>query len=127
MKTFMSFALVAMLFVGIASSFSTTAQFESTQNKKGTTGFDYFRVHRQGSGVSLNWSAPGAETFQIERSYDGEFFDLIASVEAGAVSKLKYLDQSVFPGVIYYRVAAVMADGSVEYSEVESVRIVKKG
>jgi hypothetical protein len=126
MKTFMSYAFVALFLIGFASSFSTAATFEKTVISKTTTSFDYFRVHRQGSGIALSWSAPDAVSYQVERSYDGAFFDLVASVDAGGATALKFKDESVFPGTIYYRIGAVKADGTVEYSDVESVRIVKK-
>ena len=125
MKTFISYAFVALFFIGFASSFSTAAKFESTVLCKKTTGFDYFRAHRQANGAALSWSAPDAVAFKIERSYDGEFFDEVATVEASAAAH-KFNDKDVFPGTIYYRVGAVKADGSVEYSDVATVRIVKR-
>jgi hypothetical protein len=127
MKIFTSYAIVALIFIGFASSFSTPATFESTIAVKKTTGFDYFRVHRQGSGAALSWSALDATHFQIERSYDGTFFHTVTSIEAGIQKFYKFKDETVFPGTIYYRIGAVKADGTVEYSEIESVRIVKHG
>jgi hypothetical protein len=38
----------------------------------------------------------------------------------------KYRDAAVYPGYIHYRIAASKADGSVEYSAVETVRIVRR-
>jgi hypothetical protein len=125
MKTFMSYAIVALFLVGFASSFSTAATFENTVMSKKTTGFDYFRAHRQANGVALSWSAADAVAYKIERSYDSEFFDEVATVAAGGAAALKFNDENVFPGTIFYRVGAVKADGSIEYSAIESVRIVK--
>jgi hypothetical protein len=127
MKIFMSYAFLALFFIGFASSFSTASTFESTTAVRKTTGFDYFRVHRQGSGAALSWSAVDAVSFQVERSYDGTFFHTVTSIEAGDQSSYKFKDTTVFPGTIYYRIGAVRADGTVEYSATESVRIVKHG
>jgi hypothetical protein len=127
MKILMSYAIVALFFIGFASSFSTASTFESSVTLRKTTGFHHFRVHRQGSGAALSWSAVDAVSFQVERSYDGRFFHTVTTVEAGSESVHKFKDETVFPGTIYYRIGAVKADGSVEYSDTESVRIVKHG
>jgi hypothetical protein len=124
MKTFMSYAIVALLLVGFASSFSTAATFEKTVVNKTTTTFDYFRAHRQAFGVALNWSASDAVSFKVERSYDGEFFEDVTTIEAGGVAEHKFIDEDIYPGTIYYRVGAVDANGSVDYSEVKKVLFV---
>jgi hypothetical protein len=126
MKTVMSYAIVALLFVGFASSFSTVATFEKTAVSKQTTSFDYFRAHRQGFGVALSWSAPDAASFKIERTYDGEFFEPVATVEAGGVAAHTFIDKEIYHGNISYRIIAVKADGSTEKSALVSVFYVKR-
>jgi hypothetical protein len=126
MKTFMSYAFVALFLVGFASSFSTPATFEKTVASKQTSCFDYFRAHRQAFGIALNWSAPEAVSFKIQRSYDGEFFENVTAFEAGAAASHKYVDKDIYHGTITYRIIAVKADGSTENSPLVSVLYVKR-
>jgi hypothetical protein len=65
--------------------------------------------------------------FAIERSYDGEFFDTIGTMNCGGTATHQYKDANVFPGTIWYRISAIKADDSVETSLVQSVRMVKRG
>lgn len=92
--------------------------------------FGYFRVHRQGIGVTLNWgmsSMAGVGYFIIERSYDGEYFDPISQVPKNGSNRQSWRDLSVFPGYIHYRIICVMNDGTELSSEVKTVRIVQHG
>ena len=90
----------------------------------------YFRAHRQGKGVTLNWGMSFNTTiayFIIERSYDGEFFDPVNQIPGDGSARLSWHDGSVFPGYIHYRVVCVMMDGTEFYSEIKTVRIVQHG
>ena len=106
-----------------SSKHSTVKQIKGIQEM-----FGYFRAHRQGKGISLNWSITSPINiagFTIERSYDGDFYDVINQMNRGAALKFSWKDDFVFPGLIFYRIGCVMTDGSVQYSSIESVRIVK--
>jgi hypothetical protein len=127
MKALVSYLAVAALIV--ASSFTVSQQKQLNQHAP-TGCFGRFNVHRSGkAGIELAWtvSENGITQFQIERSYDGEFFDPLTTVNFNGSSSYKTKDADVFPGVIYYRITAVKSDGSTECSPVESVRIVKHG
>jgi hypothetical protein len=89
--------------------------------------FGSFTAHREHDAAALSWTAniDGVSCFAIERSYDGEFFDLIDEVAPEAGRWNRYLDNTVDPGVIYYRISAWMNDGSIETSIVQVVKIVK--
>jgi hypothetical protein len=89
--------------------------------------FGSFHVHRQGDFATLDWNASieGVSAFAIERSYDGEYFDMIDAVSPDASRWNRYTDITVEPGIIYYRVAAWMEDGTIQYSTIETVKIVK--
>jgi hypothetical protein len=116
--------LFFVLFVTL-SSFTVSAP----ESKVNETTFEYFRVHRQGKeGISLTWASQSFNTieFRIERSYDGEFFEQVHYMMNSGEGSYKYNDASVFPGIIYYRIIAVQADGSLEASTVESVRVVRR-
>lgn len=90
----------------------------------------YFRAHRQGKGVTLNWGVSFNTTiayYIIIRSYDGEFFDPVSQIPNEGSARLSWHDGSVFPGYIHYRVVCVLMDGTEIYSEIKTVRIVQHG
>ena len=89
--------------------------------------FGAFHAHRQGDFASLNWNVVSDEvaSFRIERSYDGEFFTTVDEVSPSDSRWNRYTDNSVEPGIIYYRVIAIMNDGTEESSSTEVVKIVK--
>src|SRR5215203_2215912 len=116
MKTLLSFFTVAALIV--MSSFTVNQQQQL--NKQSANGcFDQFRAHRQGkAGIDLTWSvsAPDVVGFSVERSYDGDFFEGIGSVNFNGARMYKHTDSGVYPGRIYYRIVALKSDGSAETS-----------
>lgn len=91
--------------------------------------FSTFQAHRKQNGAALAWTVntPGIDEFVIERSYDGSFFETIDHVPPATSARNRYDDNSVLPGYIYYRAKAVLADGTVDYSETVMVRIVRHG
>lgn len=126
MKTLISYlALTALI---LTSSFTVNQQQQL--NNQSENCFDSFRVHRQGkAAISLSWTVSSADInqFIVERSYDGEFFENVTSINFNGSSAYKYKDNGIYPGVIYYRITAVMEDGTTEYSSVETIRIVQHG
>lgn len=92
--------------------------------------FSFFNAHRQGhSAIGLMWQISSSDdviSFQVQRSYDGEFFDPVTNLSCGANKRFTWKDDNVFPGYIYYRVEATLMDGTTFYSEVEIVHIVQK-
>ncbi len=128
MKTLLSYLVITALI--LTSSFTVNQQQQLNDHQSTNSCFNNFRVHRQGkAGVSLNWSVtiPDIAGFEVERSYDGEFFEPINTVNFNGSSTYKYHDNGVYPGTIYYRITAVKSDGSKECSPVESARIVQRG
>jgi len=91
------------------------------------TNFGSFNVHRQHNSAALSWAfnSPNVTSFTIQRSYDGEYFSPIDQVGKSNGHWNKYIDATVEPGTIYYKVIAVMNDGSKDESPVTSVRIVR--
>lgn len=91
--------------------------------------FRSFFLHRQHNGVALNWtvSSGNITSFVIQKSYDGEYFDNV-DMQISTVGRWsRTIDNDVFPGYIYYRVIAVLSDGTECYSAAQCVRIVKRG
>ncbi|MBO9682670.1 MAG: hypothetical protein J7502_08400 [Flavisolibacter sp.] len=127
MKTLVSYLAVAALIV--ASSFTVSQQKELNQNHV-TNCFSRINVHRNGKAdVAITWSVSSADItqFVVERSYDGDFYESVTSVNFNGSSSYKSKDKGVFPGVIYYRVTAIKSDGATECSPVETVRIMQHG
>jgi hypothetical protein len=79
--------------------------------------------------VVLNWgitTPAGVSKFRVERSYDGEFYDVINEPACNNSTKFTWKDEGIYPGVIYYRIGCEMNDGTCHYSEVESIRVVQR-
>jgi|GEM_PF-6599277 len=93
-----------------------------------TTDFDAFHAHRKQDGVALAWtnSTAGVTSFVIHHSFDGYSFNAIAQVSPDPSGRNNYQDNVALPGHNYYRIGAVKTDGSIEYSETKSVRIVRR-
>jgi len=111
------------------SSFTVNQQ-QQLNNLSQNGCFEQFRAHRQGkAGISLTWviSAPDVVGFSVERSYDGDFFENIGSVNANGGRSYRFTDNGVYPGRIYYRIVAQKSGGSSEASAVDVVRIVQRG
>ena len=129
MKSIMSFTIALFILAGAASAkpLPQGNPVATISPKKIADAFGAFHVHRQGDFASLNWNivTDNVHSFNIERSYDGEFFELIAIVMPGSTRWNRYVDKTVEPGVIYYRIIAVLNVGPDEWSTTESVKIVK--
>ena len=118
-----------LVLAGSATVPSSENAKNATESKASFSPFSSFRGHKQGSGITLLWSIsnPGQiQRFEVQRSYDGEFFDTISELYCEGNSRFKCSDRDVYPGFIYYRIAAFNAAGTVEYSPIEVVRIVSR-
>jgi hypothetical protein len=127
MKALVSYLAVTALIV--ASSFTVGNQKQLNQQSV-TSCFSRFNVHRAGkSDIEITWAVSDGNVaqFQVERSYDGDFYDNVTNVGFNGSSSYKAKDKGVFPGYIYYRVTAIKSDGTTECSPVETIRIVQHG
>lgn len=91
--------------------------------------FGMLMAHRQGKGITLVWSVafPGQVAgYEIQRSYDGDFFETISDMPGSNNSRCRFTDSNVYPGYIHYKIRAIMYDGTIEESAVETVRIVSR-
>ena len=114
-------------FITLTTS-AVATQLPSSTPTVSVSSFKSFRIHRQGSGVALSWEPAAASVhhFQIERSYDGEFFETVTLVNSNGTSIHRFTDENVFPGYIHYRITAVNLDGTTETSPVQMIRIVQR-
>jgi len=136
MKTqFSAFAISAIIISAAAFSdpvilndTKRTAKVEQVQS----TGFAFFRTHRQGRGIVATWgvtSSDGVVRFAVKKTYEDPsdpyaYWEEAASTSCNGSRSYKANDQNVFPGYINYRVVAEMADGSTVESAVKTVHIV---
>ena len=132
MKTITSITLTCCLAVFLTSATPVNNKIQQTVSVKAnnTASFQRFIAHRQQNDVSLQWcmtTNAGVAGFIIERSYDGVYFDYLGETGVSNGAWTRYRDNAVFPGYVYYRIIAVMEDGSSTESDVEMVRIVRHG
>lgn len=88
-----------------------------------------FTAKKKNNDAVLNWEVErvsGVTGFEIERSYDGHDFNVIAFSPINMDDQLaayQYVDQKVNPQAtnVYYRLKIVDEDGSFEYSAIEKL------
>lgn len=133
MKKLFVFAVAFIAFTGFTFSGKNEAvtSKDSASVTKNVHEFSYFRIHHQSKkNVVLNWGVTtpaGVSSFIVERSYDGEFYDVINQVDGNNSTRFSWKDEGVYPGVIYYRIGCVMNDGTCNYSNIETIRVVQRG
>ena len=131
MKKLFVFAVAFIAFTGFTFSGKKAGiSKEPVSVKANAHDFTYFRIHHQSKkNVVLNWgidTPAGITCFNVERSYDGEFYDVINEVPCNNSVKFSWKDEGIYPGVIFYRIACNMNDGTTHYSPVETIRVVQR-
>ncbi|HEY9491551.1 MAG TPA: hypothetical protein VIP56_06160 [Nitrososphaeraceae archaeon] len=133
MKKLFVFAVAFIAFTGFTFSGKNevvTSKSSASVTTKADHEFTYFRIHHQSKkNVVLSWgitSPAGVSSFRIERSYDGDFYDVINEPACNNATKFSWKDEGIYPGVIYYRIGCLMSDGSCHYSDVETIRVVQR-
>ena len=90
--------------------------------------FKFLRIRQRDKDISIVWvvnSPNDVSWFTIERSDNGESFELISDSYCGSDSAHHFVDSSILSGTICYRVRADLKDGTSQYSEVGEIRIAK--
>jgi hypothetical protein len=128
MKTIPFLALFAVLILSSSYVSAVINKPAPEAVEVSSSSFNQFRIHRQADAAILTWSVANADVAQfiVERSYDGEFFEALSEMNCTGTGVHKFKDDTVFPGVIYYRVKALKVDATEEYSPVETLRIVQR-
>ena len=116
--------LTSATYVGDASKEKSTQSTVQTVDNV----FRSFNLHRQGKGISLSWtvSTNSVNSYVIQRSYDGEYFDDLDLHIKTLGRWNRANDTEVFPGYLHYRIVAILEDGTECYSPVQIVRIVRR-
>ena len=119
--------LLLALALTLNSVATTTLPSESTGKTFSVNNFGSFNVHRQHNSAALSWifNSPTVSTFIIKRSYDGYNFDVVGEQPPCSGHWTKFIDTTVEPGTVYYKVIAVLNGAAVEESAVAQVRIVR--
>jgi Phr family secreted Rap phosphatase inhibitor len=131
-KILLSLILVSVVLTGWSLSEKPGSSLPILNQATAQSGnpFSFFNAHRQGHyAVGMMWQISSSDDvvcFQVQRSYDGEFFDQVANVTCTANKRFTWEDGKVLPGYLYYRVEATLKDGTTFYSTVEVVHIVQK-
>lgn len=90
--------------------------------------FSFLRCHRQAKNIVVNWgvsSIAGVNHFVVYHSDDGgDFFAPLEEIFPDGSLKCTYTNETVFPGIHYYYIQAVMNAGSNIISNIDVVRIV---
>ncbi len=124
--------LTATANVNATETVNLTEQTISVE-KAPVNDFPFFKGHRQGRGVTLQWVSNNIESFEIQFSSDGDWFDPLETISSLSQSNggnnngrysLNIAD--VFPGETFYRIKGTLPDGSVTYSETISVKILQR-
>ena len=92
--------------------------------------FTAFYTTFSGKDVKMHWTTTqeiNNQQFEIERSSNGQKWNMIAVVKGAGTSNLQndytYTDNNVSGEVIYYRIRQVDVSGHSQYSAVKAVRI----
>lgn len=87
-----------------------------------------FTATKEANAIALNWTTLSEENnagFEVERSTNGEDFEVIGHVEGAgnSIEKIDYnfMDENPANGINYYRLKQTDFDGAFEYSKIVSV------
>ena len=125
-------ATIVLSTVAPAATFANapTVSIQSEQHPA----FASLRTHRQAKGITATWSMTGLDgvvSFTIQRTYEDPtdmyaYWENLCDLPCNSSRSFTYTDKEVFPGKINYRVAALMEDGTIVFSEIASERIVSR-
>ena len=131
MKTLSIFAISAMVFFSMAAIPASEVNTPAKNQNKSFDGFSSIRSHRQGKGAVVSWSFTSSNVsgFIVQRTNEDPYDPYSVWVDVSSVGcdqsrSYKCCDANPFPGLINYRVVAVMNNGTTMTSDISTVRIV---
>jgi hypothetical protein len=129
MKKLTIFAITMMVFFSIGATPIPEKNPGKNANKS-ADGFSFIRTHRQGKGAVVSWSfsTSNASGFAVQRTYEdptdpASIWVDICDTPCNSSRSYKTHDDPPYPGVINYRVMAVMSDGNSVLSDVSTIKI----
>ena len=131
MKTLTIFAIGALVFFSVAATPAAENTNTNKNQNKSFDGFSFIRTHRQGKRAVVSWSflSSNVSGFIVQRTNEDPndpysvWID-VANVGCDMSRSYKCCDENPFPGLINYRVIAVMNNGNTMTSDISTVRIV---
>ena len=127
-KITIAVAIIIMAFVAIAAT--PIISDAPTSSKKVADTFSFLRTHRQGKGavVTFGFSSANASGFTVERTNEDptdpySVWICVGNCPCTSSRSYKVNDANPFPGLINYRVIALMNDGSTVTSDVSTVKM----
>lgn len=125
--------LLCLVAISLSLSVTANTNYHNPAPKQGAKNtavvFQKLNVHRQQQGIAVTWTMDNGTDilgFVIEKSYDNYYFEEAGTADFDISGRQHFLDTSFFPGYIYYRVIAVMADGTTQISDTVMIRIVSR-
>ncbi len=138
MKTqFSSFAISALILSATTFSapvISPGVKEVPTVEQSQATDFAFFRTHRQGKGITAVWgvtSSTEVVSFSVMKTYEDPYdmyseWEEVSSTGCNGSRSYKCTDMNVSPGLINYKVVALLNDGSTIESALSTVQIVRR-
>jgi len=130
MKKLTIFAITIVVFFSIAATPIPGKINPGKNASKSADGFSFIRTHRQGKGAVVTWSfsSTNASGFSVQRTNEDpndpySFWIDVSDVACNSSRSYKANDANPYPGLINYRIIAVMNDGSTITSDVSTVKI----
>ena len=131
MKTLTIFAIGALVFFSVAATPASEENTATKNQSKSFDGFSFIRTHRQGKRAVVSWSflSSNVSGFIVQRTNEDPndpysvWID-VASVTSDLSRSYKCCDENPFPGLINYRVIAVMNNGTTMTSDISTMRII---
>lgn len=122
-------AIILMAFVAIAAT-PILKSNSPTSSKKVTDTFSFIRTHRQGAGAVVTWgfSSTNASGFTVQRTNEDPTDPYSVWIEVGTCAcngsrSYKCSDANPIPGIVNYRVTAVLNDGTTVTSDISTIKI----
>jgi hypothetical protein len=130
MKTKISIAVAIIIMAFVAIAATPIKSDAPTSSKKVTDTFSVLRTHRQGKGavVTFAFSSTNASEFTVQRTNEDptdpySVWICVGNCAFNSSRSYKVTDANPFPGLINYRVIAMMNDGSTVTSDVSTIKI----
>lgn len=130
MKTCTTLAIIVMASFSIAAT-PVPEKVAPVRNVHNSfDGFSFVRTHRQGRGAEVSWSfaSSNASGFAVQRTNEDPTDPYSVWIDVGSLGcnssrSYKCHDENPIPGIINYRVIAIMDDGSTVASQISVLRI----
>ena len=121
--------LICLQFIVFA--FPVRAAVNIAASKTYTAAFSFVRGHKQGKNIAVNWGMvnnTGISRFIVECTYEDpadpySVWQVVGNMPCTNSPIFKFIDSPALPGMLNYRIIAVMNDNSTVISPIYAVLI----